>query len=135
MIKKTGVSKLKKDLWKLFSLYIKRKHSIDHNESKCYCYTCGSTLIIGTSNCQAGHWLTKKGYPFYYFHEDNVRPQCYHCNINLGGNVAVFEFNLRGEIGSDTVNSLFEKRHTLEKRTVSWYLDKIEEYKGKLEIH
>ncbi len=128
MKKKKGVAQLKKELWKVFALYIKRKHS--HEEGKCYCYTCGNTLEIGTSNCQAGHWLTKKGYPYHYFNENNVRPQCYHCNINLSGNSAVFEFNLRLELGSEIVNDIYETRHKLEKRSVAWYEDKIMEYKA-----
>ena len=86
--KTKGIAALKKDLWKHFALFIKLKYSSDGQYTECY--TCGRSLEIGTSSCHAGHWLTKKGYPVHYFHENNVRPQCYHCNINLSGNTLSF---------------------------------------------
>lgn len=130
MAKKQTISKLKSDLWKVFSLYIKTKYSIDGEWVNCY--TCGANIQIGTSNCQAGHWLPKGGYSYHYFNENNVRPQCNRCNRFLDGNTAVFEQNLRKEIGDELVNEIYETRHLSEKRDRIWYLDKIEEYKLKL---
>ena len=124
------VGKLKKDLWRLFALYIKRLYSRDGQF--CECYTCGAYLEIGTSNCQAGHCLPKGGYSYLYFHENNVRPQCYRCNVNLSGNTAVFIENLKDEIGADAYQEMYETRHTVEKRSRVWYEEKIAEYKIKL---
>jgi hypothetical protein len=128
--KKKGVAKLKKDLWKYFALYIKQKYSVDDGWVRCY--TCDASLQIGTSNCQAGHWLPKKGYPVHYFNEDNVRPQCYHCNISLSGNTAVFERKLKDEIGGDKVNEMYESRHESIKRTREWYEEQINYYRGQV---
>lgn len=124
------IGKLKKLLWKEFALYNKLIRS--HDGRYCDCYTCGKPLEIGTSNCQMGHWLPKGGYSFHYFNEDNVRPQCYHCNISLSGNTAVFEHNLRKELGGDCVNNIFESRSMKVKRDKAWYIDTIDHYKEKI---
>lgn len=129
--KPKGVAKLKKDLWKQFALWTKLKYSDDGRW--CSCYTCGNPLEIGTSGCQAGHWLPKGGYSVHYFNPDNVRPQCYRCNVNLGGNAAVFERALREEIGEDLVEDMYHIRHAKVKRTITWYQEQIEHYKAEIE--
>ena len=130
--KRKTVGKLKKDFWKVFSLYIKLKYSKDGETVSCF--TCGRHLTIGTANCQGGHWLTKKGYPYHYFNENNVRVQCYHCNINLSGNTAVFEHELRKEIGNDTVDDMYQMRSLPSiKRLPSDYIEMIEDYKKRIE--
>lgn len=128
--KEKGIAQLKKDLWKLFALYVKKKASEDGEYVNCY--TCNAVMKIGTSNCHAGHWLSKKGSSRHYFNEDNVRPQCYRCNINLGGNAPVFERRLKEEIGEEAVEAMYETRLVSIKRSRDWYLEKIEEYKQKL---
>lgn len=77
MRKKTN-GQLKKELWKLFSLYIRRR-------DKFTCFTCGKrTRKKGAIH--AGHFIPKVvGGLALYFHEKNVHAQCYRCNINLGG--------------------------------------------------
>lgn len=130
MSKKQTVSKAKKKLWTLYAKYMKLKYSNDG--LTCNCFTCGANLKIGTSNCQLGHWLPKGGYSYHYFTEDNTRPQCYHCNINLSGNSAVFERNLKAEIGEDRVDEIFNTRHLSEKRNIIWYEELIEHYKQKI---
>jgi len=130
MKKEKTLSTLKKDIWKWFSLYIKMKHSKDG--LFCNCYTCGQRIAIGTSNCQAGHYYTKKGYPALYFDENNVRPQCYHCNINLSGNTVIFGENLEKEIGSEKMEDLKKRRHESIKLTRYDYTVLIEQYKTKL---
>ena len=122
------IGKLKKKLWKLFSLYMKLKYSLDKKNVSCF--TCQARLEIGTSNCQLGHWLPKGGYGYHYFTENNCRPQCYRCNIHLSGNTAVFEHNLRRDIGDEAVNKIYETRHISEKRDRIWYEEKIEHYKN-----
>jgi len=126
-----SISKLKKDLWKLFALRMKLERS-DKSAEFVTCFTCYKHLEIGTSNCQMGHWLTKKGYPYHYFNENNCRPQCYHCNINLSGNSAVFERNLREEIGDQLVDTIYDSRNESSKRSKTWYEDRILWEKSKL---
>jgi len=126
--KKPTVSKLKKTLWTLYAKYMKLKYSEDGEY--CNCFTCGANLKIGTSNCHLGHWLPKGGYSYHYFTEDNTRPQCFHCNISLSGNTAVFERNLKKEIGAERVEEIYNTRHNSEKRNILWYQEKIQHYKN-----
>jgi hypothetical protein len=125
--KKESISTLKSKLWDIFTLYIKRKYA---DGDYCECFTCKTTVKIGTSNCQGGHWLPKKGYSYHYFNENNVRVQCFHCNINLSGNSAVFERELIKEISKEKVEQIYNTRHLSEKRDAFWYKEKIEYYKN-----
>lgn len=59
------------------------------------CYTCGKRGLEG-SNRHLGHFIPKSicsGEMKYA--PDNLRPQCYHCNINLSGNWPAYEEHLR----------------------------------------
>jgi len=129
-MKQKTIGKLKQDLWKVYALYIKKKYADDNDF--CRCFTCGAPLKIGTSNCQCGHYYSKKGYPALYFNENNTRPQCYHCNINLSGNTQIFREQLIKEIGEDEVAELDKHRHDTVKLSRSELVEKIDYYKGKL---
>ena len=131
MKKPKTLTKLKAELWKLFSLYIKLKYSKDLEW--CNCYTCDNPVKIGTSNCQGGHYYTKKGYPALYFNENNVRVQCYHCNINLSGNTVIFGERLEEEIGKEQMEHLKLIRHNSIKLMRSDY-EELKEYYKKLII-
>jgi hypothetical protein len=128
--KQKTLSKYKKEFWDLFSLWIKKTYSEDGEW--CKCYTCDKPIKIGTSDCQGGHCFTKKGYPGLYFNVNCVRPQCYHCNINLGGNTNVFIERLKGEIGEDAYMKMYDHRHDSVKLTKNDYIELIAEYKEKL---
>ena len=122
-----SLSALKKELWDLFSLHQKLVYSSDGEW--CNCYTCDKPIKIGTTNCQGGHCLSKAANGGLYFDERSVRPQCYYCNINLGGDHYHFNERLKQEIGLDEWNDMYSKRKTLVKRTRDWYLEQIEYYK------
>ncbi len=128
-MKKKTLPKLKKELWTWFAKCVKQIRSEDGWTK---CYTCDRPLELGTSGTHAGHWLPKGGYPFHYFNEDNVRPQCYHCNINLSGNSEVFRRRLTEEIGEEKLDEMYETRHESGKRAREWYEENIEYYKKKL---
>lgn len=116
MKKKTN-AQLKKELWKVFSEFIRKRDMFT-------CFTCGR---IGTSSgIHAGHFISKAvGGLSLYFNEDNVHAQCYHCNINLGGNSYVYGKRLGDKA---------EKLYLLKQKIVKDYpfLQKIEEYKKKI---
>ncbi len=75
----------------------------------------------------AGHFIPKSvGGIELYFHEDNVHGCCYHCNINLGGNL--FEYGLK--LGAERVAILYKiKNQIISKWTIEDYLTRIEKYK------
>ena len=125
-MKNKTIGKLKKELWKLFSLYIKLVYS--HDGRYVSCYTCGCPLEIGTSGCHAGHCLSKSAYPVLYFEEMAVRPQCYRCNVNLGGNEYEFNQKLKDEIGHDSWQLMYDNRHEKVKHSREWYQEKIDYY-------
>ncbi len=130
--KEPTAAQLKKKLWKLFTYYIKLKYSSENKFVDCY--TCGKPLEIGTSNCQGGHYYNKKKYTGLYFDENNVRPQCYYCNINLGGNIQIFREKLIEEIGIEGVNDLDNRRNSLFKKSRSEYKELIELYNNKIDL-
>lgn len=119
-------AKLKTELWPIFSLHQKLVHSSDGKW--CQCYTCDKPLEIGTTNCQGGHALSKAAYKNLYFDERAVRPQCYYCNINLGGMHYDFCEKLKLEIGAESFEEMKLKGKDIVKRDRFWYLEKIKYY-------
>ncbi len=130
MAKKKTVGQLKKILWKHFALYIKLKESEDGRT--CKCYTCQAVLEIGTSNCQAAHWLPKGAYGNHYFNEDNVKPGCMRCNCFNMGESEAFRRHLIEDIGEEAVEYMWNTRKLSGKRARSWYLENIEHYKSRV---
>lgn len=108
-----SVGSLKKKLWKVFSEYIRKR-------DKNICFICNK--FATGSAYHAGHFIPKSiGGLALYFHEDNVHGCCYHCNINLGGNL--YEYGMK--LGEERVKQLY----LLKGLTTKWGA---EEYKQKI---
>lgn len=61
------------------------------------CYTCGIKDLSG-SNWHTGHSKPKAALPLKFkFDIRGLRPQCYHCNVNLGGVTDIFISKLAQE--------------------------------------
>lgn len=118
-IPKVSQAKLKKELDRLFSIYIRSKYPQ-------YCYTCGRTGIL-----QCGHFISRQ-YLATRWDENNCRPQCVGCNIYGNGKPLDFEERLKKELGDNFVEEMKKKRHTITKVSIQWYKDQIEFYKDKL---
>jgi len=58
----------------------------------------------------------------------NLRPQCYHCNINLGGSGAIFKKNMEDREGVEYVNQIFKDKNISIRADEIWYQEKIKEY-------
>lgn len=87
-VSKTPISKLKKKLWQLCREIIFIKHGSD-------CYTCPLRNLIG-SNRHCGHFISKSVCSAAMAYSlDNLRPQCYACNIHRSGNWISFESHLK----------------------------------------
>lgn len=113
--KQPSISTLKKKLWTVFSLYIRKR-------DKGICFTCGR--YAEGSGYHAGHFVPKSvGGLALYFHEENVRGQCYNCNINLGGSQYIY-----GQKLGDRADYLYSLKGKTEKWTAQDYLDKIKHY-------
>ena len=75
------------------------------------CYTCGKTGLEG-SNWHTGHFIPKAACGAYLKYDlRNLRPQCYHCNINLGGNGGEFYRRMVAIEGQEYVDKLFQDKN------------------------
>ena len=118
---KSDLKKLKEKLWKLCrEIQIKRYERT--------CYTCGAQDLQG-SNCHLGHFIpssvcsTEMRYDL-----DNLKPCCYHCNINLSGNWIEYEKHLlRDGINVQELKDRNEKTKGQMYRE-NWYEEKIKIY-------
>ncbi len=86
--KKGEITKLKEVLWQLCRQIQIKKYGTT-------CYTCGKFIEKGI---HTGHFITSSTCsPEVRYDLQNLRPQCYHCNINLSGNWIAFEKKLLQE--------------------------------------
>lgn len=124
---KTPLAKAKIKLWALCrEIQIKKYGSV--------CYTCGKVGLEG-SNRHLGHFIpssvcsTEVRYSL-----DNLRPCCYHCNMNLSGNWIEYEKHLKREKGDDFPDKLKQLNEETKGRMyrIEWYEAEIEKYEKKL---
>ena len=121
---KSKISKLQRELWEHCKRVTRKKYGN-------VCYTCGATGLE-SSNWHTGHFLTKSTCSALMKYDlDNLRPQCYRCNIHLSGNWVAFEEHLKRDKGEDFPAEL--KRRNQEtsgaKYDELFYQSKIDEYK------
>lgn len=100
-MKKRSKSKLKKDLWAIFTLYIK-------NRDNWTCVTCGR---YGKGRGMGGgHYIAKGACGNeYYFHEQNVHAQCTDCNLRLEGNRPAYRQFILDRYGKEVLDELETK--------------------------
>lgn len=119
--KKPTISKLKKQLWAITREIIINKYGSD-------CYTCPALSLSG-SNRHVGHFISSSicsAEMRYYL--DNLRPQCYACNIHRSGNWPAYEAHLRAD-GIDVEALKQRNRDTVGMQADSlFYINKIAEY-------
>jgi 5-methylcytosine-specific restriction endonuclease McrA len=103
-VSKQKISVLQKKLWVHCKRIIRAKYGN-------VCYTCGATNLEG-SNWHTSHFIPKKACGAYLKYSlANLRPACYNCNINLGGNGAAFYRNMVAREGQEYVDSLFNDKN------------------------
>lgn len=113
---KVPISRLKRKLWTIFSLYIRKRDNY-------ICFTCDAK--VEGSNAHAGHFLPKSiGGLALYFDEENVRCQCMRCNIHLGGN----QWEYGNRLGWEVVEKLIKKKQLTTKWSQEDYQNKIQHY-------
>tara|TARA_B100000768_G_scaffold37785_1_gene36438 strand:+ start:988 stop:1401 length:414 start_codon:yes stop_codon:yes gene_type:complete len=125
-MKKT-ISKLKKELDKWFSLYIRLREANEYGY--CQCFTCGKVGHYKTGGMQNGHFQSRKHLST-RFDEDNCQVQCVACNMFRQGEQFKFGINLDAKYGEGTAEELqFLARTTLKISRVE-YEEKISYYKN-----
>ena len=120
MAKKPTVAKLKKDLDKVFSQYVRLSHA-DHN-GMCECFTCGA--YKHWKEIQAGHFMSRR-HNATRWHLDNVKPQCLSCNMFNQGRQYRFGQNL----GEDLAKEMEYLSNTTMKLNVIDLQEEIARYK------
>ncbi len=89
---KSDISILQRKIWKLCKEITRKKYGNT-------CYTCGQKGLIG-SNWHTGHMWPKASLGALLKYDLRIlRPQCFNCNINLGGMGAEFYRKMMNEIG------------------------------------
>ena len=75
------------------------------------CFTCGR-LVDEPSKAQTGHFIPSSiGGASLRYNLDNLRIQCYNCNINLGGYGAAYTIALKKEKGQKHIDKLFQLKN------------------------
>lgn len=126
--KKVSLSAAKKKAWAVVSRWVRLK---DSKDGYCTCVTCGWTGEV--SSMQAGHWIPKAQGSAIYFEITNIHPQCYRCNINLGGNGPEYYSYMLQTYGQEELDRLKALAKTSVKFTVKDYQEIEAKYKDLIE--
>ena len=127
-MKKT-VSKLKKELDKWFSLYIRLRSANEYG--MCQCFTCGVVRHY-KDGMQNGHFQSRK-HMATRFHEDNCQVQCIKCNMFSQGEQFKSGINLDAKYGEGTAEELEFLGRTIHKVSRVEYEEQISYYKKLVE--
>jgi len=121
-----SVSKLRQQLWELCKQITRKRYGN-------VCYTCGNGDLAG-SNWHTGHYITSSVCSAEMRYSlENLRPQCYACNVHKSGNWVSFQEHLvRDGIDVDELISRNNRTKGMQADRL-WYEKKIETYKLILE--
>jgi hypothetical protein len=123
------ISKLKKELDKFFSLFIRLRDAT--NEGLVQCFTCGGIKQY-KKGMQCGHFQSRR-FLATRFNEENCQPQCVGCNMFRGGEQFKFAMNLEAKYGEGKAEEIQFLSRTIVKFTRSDYEEKIAYYKDAVE--
>lgn len=119
--KKTPEKKLKEKLWELCKNLVRKR---DGN----VCIICNKTNLDG-SGWHTGHFIPSSTCgAFLRYDLRNLHSSCYNCNINLGGNGAMFYKVLVEKYGQNFVDKIFQDKNNIIKADSTFYEEKIKQY-------
>jgi len=96
---KSEIKKIQDKIWELCKNITRKKYGN-------VCYSCNKGSLEG-SNWHTGHLFPKSVLSAYLKYDLRVlRPQCYYCNINLGGNGANYLQNIIKKEGQEYVDKI-----------------------------
>jgi len=118
---------LKAELWELCKQIVRKRYI--QKDGTYECYTC-SRRIDTPSKAHTGHCVPSAvGGALLRYDLRNLRVQDYYCNINLGGNGAIYVMKLRKELGAAEIDRMLALKNKSVKADVIFYMRLIEEYK------
>ena len=120
-----SISKLKKELDKWFSLYIRLRHATSEGISQCF--TCGK--IDHYKKLQCGHFQSRRHHATRW-NEQNCQVQCVKCNMFEQGEQWQFGIKLNSQFGLGTSQDLEYLARTTVKKTRIEYEEDITYYKA-----
>lgn len=121
-------AKLKKDLDKIFSLYIRLRDSDERGY--CKCFTCG--VVKFYKEVHNGHYISRTCTAT-RFDERNCNVQCVGCNMFKEGARDEYALNLIKKYGKKILTDLNKAKYEIVKYSDEWYIEKIEHYKKEVE--
>ena len=124
-----SISKLKKELDKWFSLFIRLREATD--EGMIQCFTCGKVAHY-KDGMHCGHFQSRRFLPT-RFDEENCQVQCAACNVFRYGEQYKFGLALDGKYGEGTAEELECLARTTIKIGRVDYEEKISYYKSIVE--
>ena len=119
------ISKLKKELDKWFSLYIRLRDATDMGVVQCF--TCGK-IAHYKSGMQCGHFQSRRFMATRYDERNQI--QCVKCNMFEQGEQFKFGLNLDAKYGLGTAEELQLKARQTFKMSRSDYEEQITYYKS-----
>ncbi|QDP52276.1 MAG: putative protein ninG [Prokaryotic dsDNA virus sp.] len=122
---KKPISKLKKELDKYFSLYIRLREAT--NEGLVQCFTCGK--VGHYKKLQCGHFQSRRHHATRW-NEWNCQVQCVKCNMYEQGAQWKFGLNLNAKYGEGTSKELEFLAQTTVKISRVDYEENIRYYKA-----
>jgi hypothetical protein len=128
-MKKT-VSKLKKELDKWFSLYIRLREANEYGMVQCF--TCG--IVRGYKDgMQNGHFQSRKHLATRFSEDGNCEVQCVGCNIFRSGEQYLFSLRIDEKYGEGRAEELEQLARTTLKISRVEYEEQISYYKNLVE--
>lgn len=128
-----SVKAAKKRAYGAFSIY--ERTLWNKGKAGVPCYTCDNLTFLKERpglRTMVGHWV--EGHSnVSYINPIYVRPQCYRCNIMMGGNQGEFRDRIRKELGDEVVDRLLMEAKQTKDIKVSQYLEMASYYKVKLQ--
>src|SRR3990167_9102345 len=117
---KQTISKIQRELWKNCKRIIRKLYSPN-------CYCCDKPIEGSNDHCS--HLIPKAACGAYLKYDlRNLRRCCYNCNINLGGNGAIFYRKMVYLEGKKYVDKLFSDKQKIIK-AYEHYEELLEKYK------
>jgi len=124
---KSVTRKIQDKLWEHCKRITREKYK--NQDGSFNCFTC-DRRIDTPAGAQTGHFIASSICGAYLRYDTrNLRIQCYHCNINCGGNGAEFYRRLVKEVGQVAVDQLFKDKQKIVK-ALEHYQKLLKEYEA-----
>jgi hypothetical protein len=123
---KTPEAKAREKLWELCKQIVRLKYGNT-------CYTCGAKNLEG-SNWHTGHFIPSATCgAFLRYNIDNLRPQCFRCNMRLSGNVVEYYRAMVRDNGQEFVDQLFRDKNRNTRAHLPWLNEMVDNHTKVLE--